>query len=122
MPAPFRALSLLLLLTLGCSSGSGTAANPQPNPEPSDVARVRIENRASLDMDIYVIRGDNQRVRLGFVPGGETAVFALPATITAGTTSVTFEARPVRRSGQSVVSEPFGVSAGEEIVWSVPPQ
>jgi hypothetical protein len=122
MPAPFRPRSLLLLLILGCSSGSGTAASPQPNPEPSDVARVRIENRASLDMDIYVIRSDRQRVRLGFVGGGDTEVFALPATITAGATSFTFEARPVRRSGQSVVSELLRVSAGEEFVWSVPPQ
>ena len=52
----------------------------------------------------------------------DDATFALPAAITAGATSVTFEARPVRRSGQAVVSEPFGVHEGEEITWSVPPQ
>jgi hypothetical protein len=73
-------------------------------------------------MDIYVVRSDRQRVRVGFVPGGDTAVFALPPSITAGATSVTFEARPVRRSGDSVVSEPFGLSPGEEVFWSVPPQ
>jgi hypothetical protein len=49
-------------------------------------------------------------------------VFALPAAVTAGAASIRFEARPVRRSGQSVVSEPFGVQEGEEITWSVPPQ
>jgi hypothetical protein len=28
----------------------------------------------------------------------------------------------VRQSGQTVVSEPFGVSRGEEIIWSISPQ
>jgi hypothetical protein len=120
MPALLRSPALLFLLALACSSGRTSDSTPAP--EPGDVPRVRIENRASLDMDIYVVRSDGQRARLGFVPGGDTAVFALPTAITAGATSITFEARPVRRSGQSVVSEPFGVHEGEEITWSVPPQ
>jgi len=122
MPHSLSALVLTALLTAGCSSGSSNTSNPGASPESSDVPRVRIENRASLDMDIYVVRSDGQRVRLGFVPGGDTAVFALPSAITAGATSITFEARPVRRSGQSVRSEPFGVHEGEEITWSVSPQ
>jgi hypothetical protein len=120
MPALLRTPALLLALTIGC--GSGGSPDPAPSPEPSETPRVRIENRASLDMDIYLVRSDGQRIRLGFVPGGETATFALPPTITAGTTSVQFEARPVRRSGQSVLSEPFGIRMSDEITWSVPPQ
>ncbi len=119
MPSFLRAPALLLLLTLACGGGAPDTA---PDPEPGDQARVRIENRASLDMDIYLVRSDGQRIRLGFVPGGETAVFALPSTLTAGASSIGFEARPVRRSGQPVTSEPFGVQEGEEITWSVPPQ
>ena len=122
MATILRALVLFLLLTTGCSSSGSNTSTPAASPEQGDVPRVRIENRASLDMDIYVVRSDRQRVRLGFVPGGDDATFALPAAITAGATSVTFEARPVRRSGQAVVSEPFGVHEGEEITWSVPPQ
>lgn len=121
MPTILRPFVLLLLLTIACSSGSNTST-PAVDPEPGDMPRVRIENRASLDMDIYVIRSDGQRVRLGFVSGGDSGVFGLPPAITAGATTITFEARPVRRSGQSVVSEPFGVHEGEEIIWSVPPQ
>jgi hypothetical protein len=120
MPALLRTPALLLALTIACSSGG--SPDTAPTPEPGDTPRVRIENRASLDMDIYVVRSDGQRIRLGFVPGGETATFALPATITAGATSVQFEARPVRRSGQSVLSEPFGIRMDDEITWSVPPQ
>jgi hypothetical protein len=73
-------------------------------------------------MDIYLVRSDRQSLRLGYVAGGETATFALPATFTAGATSITFEARPVRRSGQPVTSELFGIQRGEEITWSIPPQ
>ena len=121
MPTALRPLVFLLVLSIACSSGTSTSS-PAASPEPSDVPRVRIENRASVDMDIYVVRSDGLRTRLGFVPGGDTSVFALPPAITAGATSITFEARPVRRSGQSVVSEPFGVHEGEEITWSVSPQ
>jgi hypothetical protein len=120
MPALFRSPALLLVLAMACSSGG--SPEPAPNPEPGDQPRVRIENRASLDMDIYLVRSDGQRIRLGYAAGGETVVFALPAQITTGTTSIQFEARPVRRSGQSVLSEPFGIGVDDEITWSVPPQ
>ena len=115
----FRAPVLLLLLTLSCSSGP--TPDSAPDPDASDQARVSIENRASADMDIYVRRSGSQSIRLGFVGGGETATFALPPTVTAGST-ISFEARPIRRSGPPVESEIFGVRRGEEITWSIPPQ
>ena len=118
MPAILRMPScLLVLLTISCSTSS---SNTTPAPDTGDQPQARIENRASLDMDIFAIRGDGERIRLGFLPGGETSVFVLPATVTAGATSIRFEARPVRRGGDPVVSEPFGVR--EEITWSISPQ
>jgi hypothetical protein len=121
MPAFLRTPALLLvLLAISCSSGG--PPDTTPDPDSGDQPRARIENRASLDMDIYVIRSDGQRVRLGFVPGGETAVFALPSVVTAGATSIRFEARPTRRGGESVISEVFGVQGGEELAWSISPQ
>jgi len=121
MPAFLRTPALLLvLLAVSCSSGG--SPDTTPDPYSGDEPRARIENRASLDMDIYVVRNGGERIRLGFVPGGETAVFALPSAVTAGASSIRFEARPVRRSGQPAVSEPFWVRTGEEIAWSIPPQ
>jgi hypothetical protein len=111
---------LLALLSAACSRRNAPAA--APDPEVAEETRARIENRASIDMDVYLIRNDGQRLRLGFVAGGETSTFALPATLTAGAMSIRFEARPVRRSGQVITSEPFGVSRGEEITWSISPQ
>lgn len=121
MPAFLRTPALLLiLLTLSCSGGG--APDTAPAPDSGDQLRARIENRASLDMDIYAVRNDGERIRLGFVPGGETAVFALPSTVTAGASTIRFEARPVRRGGEAVVSEIFGVHTGEEIAWSISSQ
>jgi len=115
--ATLRAPALLLLaLVAGCHSGNAG------NPEPSAGTRVRIENRASLDMDISVRRNDGVVSRLGFVPGNETSVFALPPTLTAGAAWVRFEAHPAHSSGEPVVSDPYPVTMGEEISWSVPPQ
>jgi hypothetical protein len=111
----YRSLLLFLALT-ACSTGS------PGSPSPSNQTRVRIENRSSLDVDIFVRRNDGRDSRLGFASGGETTTFALPPTITAGAAWVRFEARPVRGSGEVVVSEPFPVQMGEEISWSVSPQ
>ena len=120
MAFQLRAPALLFLLTIAC--GGGGPSNPAPGPEMEGQLRARIENRASLDMDIYIITGDGRSQRIGFLAGGETATFALPPTVTAGATSIIFEARPVRRSGQPVTSEPFGVHGDEEITWSISPQ
>jgi hypothetical protein len=116
MPAPLRYPALLLLiLAVACRATPGSA-------DPSNQTRARIENRSSLDADIYVRRNDGRDARLGFAPAGETTTFALPAAITAGAAWVRFEARPVRESGEAAVSDPFPVRIGEEIAWSVPPQ
>ena len=116
MPSLFRTPVPLLLAMLACVGGT------PGNPEPGEQTRARIENRASLDMDIYVRRNDGRFSRLGLAPGGETTSFALATSLTAGAAWIRFEARPVRASGEPVVSEPFPVRMGEEISWSVPPQ
>ena len=116
MPHLIRTSALLLLLTAACRGGG------PGSPEPSEQTRARIENRASLDMDIFVRRNDGRVSRLGFAPSSETTSFALPASITAGAAWIRFEARPVRASGEPTVSEPFPVKMGDEISWSVPPQ
>lgn len=110
------ATGLLLALTAACAGSSGS-----PDPAPAASAKVRIENRSSLNMDIYV-RRLNRRIRLGFAPASETVEFALTPAVVAGTGSILLEARPVRAAGRPVLSEPYSTRAGEEIFWSIPPQ
>jgi hypothetical protein len=107
----------LLLATAACAGGS-SGGNPAPDSNP----KVRIENRSSSDMDIYVRPSLNRPIRLGFVPASDTAEFALPRALISGSAGFHLEARPIRSSGQPVLSEPFNAGSGEEIFWSIPPQ
>lgn len=103
----------LLVTAAGCAGGGANTA-----PEP--VARLRIENRSSSDMDIYLRPALRPSTRLGFVPAADTADFALAPALVSGAASFHLEARPVR-GGSPTLSEPFTARAGEEIFWSIPP-
>lgn len=116
MPALLRLSALLFVLATACHGG-----NPG-NPVPADQTRVRIENRNSVDADIYGRRSDGRVSRLGFAPADQTVTFALPTALTAGTPWIQLEARPPRGSGEPAVSEQFPVKQGDEITWSVPAQ
>jgi hypothetical protein len=116
MPSLLHLPALLLLVCAACLGGS------PGNPEPSEQTRARIQNGSSLDMDISVIRNDGRSSPLGFVPGNETTTFSLPTSLTAGAAWIRFEAKPVRESGQTIVSETFPVRLGDEITWAVPAQ
>jgi hypothetical protein len=73
-------------------------------------------------MDVSVVRNDGRRSPLGLVPAGQTLTFSLPAGVTAGASWIRFQAKPVRGSGETQVSEIFQIKSGEEISWSVSPQ
>ena len=115
MPALLRYPALLLLTLVACRTNPGST-------DPGNQTRARIENRSSLDADIVVRRNDGRHAPLGLAPANETTTFALPPAITAGAAWVRFEARPIRGSGEAVLSEPYPVRIGEEITWSVSPQ
>ncbi|CAN5893627.1 hypothetical protein BH24GEM1_BH24GEM1_14020 [soil metagenome] len=105
-----------LLLAAACAGGAGSG------PAPDSTAKVRIENRSSSDMDIYLRPTLNPPARLGFAHAADTVEFALARALIAGSTSFHLEARPVRGAGGTALSEPFTARAGEEIFWSIPPQ
>jgi hypothetical protein len=107
-----------LLANLACAGGGSGSEQPAP----SSRGKVKIENRSSLNMDIYVRKTFSSPVRLGYVPASETAEFTLPAALVAGSSSFRLEARPVRGAGSPEVSEPFSARSGEEVFWSIPPQ
>jgi hypothetical protein len=118
MLRPYSAL-LFVCLALGTA---GCAANQSGAPDDDNAGPVvNIENRSSLDMDVYV-RTERLTTPLGFAPGSETTTFKLSRAVLAGSSLVRFEARPVRGQGQRVQSEPFAIKAGEEVTWSIPPQ
>jgi hypothetical protein len=106
-------LLALLLATAGCAGG-GASTSPEP------AAVVRIENRSSSDMDIYLLPALTSPTRVGFVPASDTVEFALARAQLSGSPSFRLEARPTR-GGSRTVSEPFNLRSGEEFFWSISP-
>ena len=104
----------LLLATAACAGNSGGTGSSEP------VARVRIENRSSSDVDIYVRPALRSAARLGFVSASDTVDFTLSPALVSGASSFHLEARPLR-GGSPTLSEPFTARRGEEIFWSIPP-
>ena len=118
MRSPFSMIiPLFLTLFSAACHHAGTAGT-----EPVQQTRVRIDNGTSLDMDIYVLDARNQASRLGFAPASRITTFALPTAVTTGTPYLRFQARPVRGSGETVVSETFNIRPGDEVSWNVPAQ
>ena len=92
---------------------SRTAANPQ------EETTVRVENQASLDMNIYVLRGA-ERIRLGTVTGLSTQVLKIPKNIIFGATPLRFLADPIG-STHTPVSEEIIVTPGDQVGLRIPP-
>jgi hypothetical protein len=115
-----RTAPLFLSLALGspafgaCARGSGESTAPET------AATVRVENRASRPVDIYLLPSQGGSTRIGFVPALETAKFSLSRALLAGAVSFRLQARPIR-GGSPFVSEPFDPRSDEEIFWSIPP-
>ena len=121
--------SLLSILTAtaacaGNTSSGGTAPDTTAataTTEGEAGGALRIENRTNQDRDIYIRAQSRGPIRVGFVPGGETATFKLSPAMLSGTNSFRIEARPIAGGGSTTVSEPFNVRVGEETFWSIPP-
>jgi hypothetical protein len=105
----------------GNTSSSGTAPDTTGAGETAPGGTLRIENRTNQDRDIYIRPQSRGSIRVGFVPGGETATFKLSPAMLSGTNSFRIEARPIAGGGSTTVSEPFNVRVGEETFWSIPP-
>jgi hypothetical protein len=121
--------SLLSILTAtaacaGNTSSGGTAPDTTAataTTEGEAGGALRIENRTNRDMDIFIRGQSRGPVRVGFVPGGETATFKLSPAMISGVSSFRVEARPISGGGSATVSEPYPVRKGEETFWSIPP-
>lgn len=120
-----------ILLGLAVSALTACASGPQSSPDPaatpaeaSEAGTLRVANRSSTDMDVYVVRA-GQRVRIGLAPGGETTSFALTTALMAGGGYVHFEAIPTRSApgvATGIRSDPATPRRGQIITLDVPPQ
>lgn len=119
-------LGLAVAGMAACASSTQGTGDPAdgPAPEAGEAGTLRVVNRSSTDMDVYVVRS-GQQVRVGLAPGGETTTFELTRALMTGGGQVHFEAIPTRsapgvRTG--IRTDPAVVRAGEIITLDVPPQ
>jgi hypothetical protein len=109
-----RALFLLTLLSTACRH----AAKPG-TPEPEAETTVKVQNQNLFDMTVYVVR-DQERIRLGVVPGFSTHLFTLRRSIVGTATQLRFELYPIGGRAQPR-SETITVIPGDAIELIIPP-
>lgn len=80
---------------------------------------IKVDNRAYLDMTIYVMRGA-ERVRLGQATGASTSTFVIPPDVVQSATPLRFVADPVG-SSRAEISEQINVRPGDQVLMEIPP-
>jgi hypothetical protein len=114
-----RGVWLAAMACLALASACTMNKNPDEMVEPVPPTRLRVENQAFLDMNIYVYRS-SQRIRLGTVNGNSTARMTIPQNLIFGATPLRFQADPIGGNRQSV-SQEITVSPGDEVTLVIPP-
>jgi hypothetical protein len=117
----FLRTTTLGLAIAALSLGAACSRNSKEDEaaEPVQPTHLKVENRAFLDMTIYVYRA-TQRTRLGVATGNTTARFVIPNNLLFGVTPLRFQADPIGRDRQSV-SQEISVQAGDEVTLIIPP-
>lgn len=87
--------------------------------DPNAETRLRVENQASLDMNIYVLRG-SERIRLGTATSLNTTILKIPKHLIFGATPLRFMADPIG-SNRTPVSDEIVVVSGDEVTLRIPP-
>jgi len=110
----FLAMLALVALT-GCGAPKN-AAETAPTPEKQTL--LSVDNRAFLDMTVYVLNGP-QRVRLGIAGGKTVTELTIPAFLVRVPRPLRFLADPIG-GGRTPVSEEIMVEPGDEVSLTIP--
>jgi hypothetical protein len=82
--------------------------------------RVRVENQAFLDMNVYVISDGGGRTRLGTVTGNTNHEFVIPEYIIGPANTVRFLVEPIG-SNHAPISNSLSVQPGQTVTLTIPP-
>ncbi|MEO5903526.1 MAG: hypothetical protein ABIQ55_05880 [Gemmatimonadaceae bacterium] len=116
MNKTIKVFSVAVLCAILAACASLGKQTPLQNGEQTTVV---VDNRAVLDMNIYVLRG-GQRIRLGTANGLSRTTLKIPRGIVSGTMTVRFLADPIG-STKTPVSEEISVNEGDEVGLMIPP-
>jgi hypothetical protein len=93
-------------------------ASSQNLREQQAVTILEVDNRATLDMNIYVLRS-SERIRIGTAMALRTSQFKIPPDLIFGATPLRFLADPIG-ANRLPVSEEITVAAGDTVVLEIP--
>ena len=115
-----RGILLTALASLTLVGACSRNTNPDEAAEPVPPTRLRVENQAFLDHNIYVYRS-SQRIRLGTANGNSTTRMTIPQNLIFGATPLRFQADPIGGNRGST-SQEITVSPGDEVTLVIPPR
>ena len=107
-----------MLATVAACSHATRNARDDDGLQPT--TRVRVENRAFLDMNVYVISDGGGRQRLGTVTGNTDQEFVIPEYIIGPANSVRFLVEPIG-ANRAPISNSLSVRPGQTVTLTIPP-
>lgn len=107
-----------VLATIAACSQNAKPGRDDNGPQPE--THLRVENRAFLDMTIYVISDGGGRQRLGSVTGNTNQDFVIPAYIIGPANSIRILAEPIG-SNRAPISNSLSVQPGQTVTLTIPP-
>lgn len=120
MKSRFARLAAVVAMIAGIAACSQGAKHARDNGELQPVTRVRVENQAFLDMNVYVLSDGGGRTRLGTVTGNTNQEFVIPAYIIGPANSVRFLVEPIG-SSRAPISNSLSVQPGQTVTLTIPP-
>jgi hypothetical protein len=120
MKAPLAKLITMVALfaTVGACSHATKNANDEGDIRPT--TRVRVENRAYNDANIFILGDGGNRQRLGTVTGSSNAEFVIPDYFITPANSVRFMVEPIG-SNSAPRSNSLSVQPGQTVTLEIPP-
>jgi hypothetical protein len=120
MTSTFARLSVVAALIAGVAACSHAAKHAGDRDDVRLTTRVHVENRAFLDMNVYVISDGGSRTRLGTVTGNTDQDFVIPDYVVGPANSVRFLVEPIG-SNRAPISNSLSVRPGETVTLTIPP-
>lgn len=112
------AAAVAMIATVAACSHNAKRAGDSDDLHPT--TRVHVENRAFLDMNVYVITDGGGRTRLGTVTGNTDQDFVIPEYVVGPANSVRFLVEPIG-SNRAPISNSLSVRPGETVTLTIPP-
>jgi hypothetical protein len=115
--ARIAAVVAMIAAVAGCSRAASHGSN---SGDVTPVTRVRVENQAFLDMNVYVVNTSGGRTRLGTVTGNTNSTFVIPDYVLGPANSVSFIVEPIG-ANRAPISNSLYVQPGTTVVLTIPP-